>query len=337
MPKLLPHALCITDDPSLRRTLRRSLQAAGSTVEFRSARGTEEHEAPPQILVVDSPARQEIQAPELVLRAGDHGDVICLGGSLEDDAVVQLLRNFPFDHLITDAGKGDGGDEDEIVVTSVKLLTGDIFGLEKYLAWGVKVHEVAVRSYEEKRVGLLTIADHAKDVGARRQVVAKIESVTDELLMNAMYDAPAVSRGETPRVPTAADVHTGEDSEVALLRYACDGRYFAVSVEDAYGGLEKKAILDHLIRARVERGRPRTGSETTGGAGLGLYFVLSSVTRFIANIDQGRRTEVICLFDLCQSGREAEACTRSLHVFRQEHEEPATDDEPTRPGMVRTS
>ncbi len=317
--------------------MRRSLQAAGSTVEFRSARGTEEHEVPPHILVVDGPSREALQPPELMQRAGDHGDIICLGGSLEDDAVVDLLRNFPFDHLISDVGKGAGGDDDELVVTSVKLLTGDIFGLEKYLAWGVKVREIAVHSYEEKRVGLMTIAEHAKDVGARRQVIAKIESVTDELLMNAMYDAPAVSRGETPRVPTAADVYAGEEHEVALLRYACDGRYFAVSVEDTYGGLHKEAILDHLIRARAERGRPRTGSETTGGAGLGLYFVLSSVTRFIANIDPGRRTEVVCLFDLRQTGREAEACTRSLHVFKTDPVEPASDDEPTRPGLVRTS
>jgi len=330
MPKLSPHALCITDDPSLRRALRRSLQAAGSTVEFRSARGTGQYDPPPKILVVDQKAREELTVPELIETAGGDGDIICLGGSLEDSDLVQLLRNTPLDHLISDAGAGD---DDELVVTSVKLLSGDIFGLEKYLAWGSKVHELAVRSYEEKRVALLTVAEHANQVGARRQVVAKIESVTDELLMNAMYDAPAVSRGEEPRVPTAGDVQPDTVHENALLRYACDGSYFAVSVEDTYGGLQKEAILDHLLRARAERGRPRTGTETTGGAGLGLYFVLSSVTRFIANVEPGRRTEVVCLFDLRQSGREAEACTRSLHIFRTDDEDEAPlEEEPTRPG-----
>ncbi len=261
--------------------------------------------------------------------AGDDGDIICLGDSLEDEEVVRMLRDSPLDHIISDA---DALDETELVVTSVKLLSGDIFGLEKYLAWGVKVHEAAISTYEQKRVALLTVADHAKIVGARRQVIAKIESVTDELLMNAMYDAPAVSRGETPRVPTGGETSV-EGSGNALLRYACDGRYFAVSVEDTYGGLQKEAILDHLIRARTERGRPREDTHQ-GGAGLGLYFVLSSVTRFIANIEPGLRTEVVCLFDLRQTGRESEACTRSLHIFRAERVNDGMhgDDEPTRPG-----
>ena len=97
-------------------------------------------------------------------------------------------------------------------------------------------------------------------------------------------------------------------------RWASDGRYFAVSVEDQFGALAKAAIVDHVQRARNERGRPRGASEAAG-AGLGLYFIVSSVTRFIANVDPGKRTEVIGLFDLRQGGRDGDACARSLHVF----------------------
>ncbi len=56
-------------------------------------------------------------------------------------------------------------------------------------------------------------------------------------------------------------------------------------------------------------------SKPTGGAGLGMYFVMQSVTRFIANIAPGRTTEVIALFDIRATGREAESCARSIHVF----------------------
>jgi hypothetical protein len=37
--------------------------------------------------------------------------------------------------------------------------------------------------------------------------------------------------------------------------------------------------------------------------------------RFVANIDPGRLTEVIGLFDLDATGREQESCARSLHIF----------------------
>jgi hypothetical protein len=302
-----PRAVCFTASPTLRRTLRRTLGAAGSQVEFHdSVVDAQTDDA--ALLVIDQVVRQSLSREQLEALARGAG-LIVVGDSLENDDVVSMLRARGLNHVIGDAEEPDDG---ELVVTSVKLLSGDIFGLEKYLSWGVRVGELEVRSYEDKREAMAMVTAYAKDVGARRPVIAKIESVVDELLMNALYDAPAVAGGPArdPGGPPSADAR-------ALLRWACDGQYFAVSVEDSYGALEKAAILDHLARARQERGRPRGGDDASpgAGAGLGLYFILSSVTRFIANVSPGRRTEVVCLFDLKQSGRDAEACARSLHVF----------------------
>jgi len=133
--------------------------------------------------------------------------------------------------------------------------------------------------------------------------------------MNALYDAPAARAGRARAL--GERLGTPAPEAEALLRWAADGRYFAVSVQDDFGELHKAAILDHVSRARSERGRPRSAEEAGdgAGAGLGLYFILSSVTRFVANIEPGKRTEVVCMFDLKTSGRDAESCARSLHVF----------------------
>ena len=323
-----PRAICVTSNLTLRKTLRRTLQAGGSSVEF--------HDELPSldtcsaaIVFIDRACRRTTPVPQLMQILGDRRTLIVLGDSLEDAEVVSILRNTTLNHIITDS---DQPDEVELVVTSAKLLSGDIFGLEKYLAWGAKVHEIAINTYEEKRVALLTVAQHARQLGARRHAIGKIESVTDELLMNALYDAPAVRDGLTPQqhgdAPGArtqgptdssppAPVATRRAREAALMRFACDGRYFAVSVQDNYGELHKEAILDHLTRARAEKGAPQLGQPlgSASGAGLGLYFILSLVTRFIANIERGQRTEVICLFDLHESGRQAGSCARSLHIF----------------------
>lgn len=318
----LPRALCITRNTTLRRTLRRTLNAAGSQVEFidqlteqLTEQLTSEQAAGAAIIVIDQDCRRDSD-PRLIRIIGQGGKVIVIGDSLDDDEVLALLREHPMDHVISDP---HATDERELLVTSVKLLSGDIFGIHKYLAWGVTLHEIEVKTYDEKRMALLDIAHHAKEVGARRQVIAKIESVTDELLMNALYDAPIIRQGSSQQQgidkPGQAQA-APQESGAALLRYACDGRYFAVSVQDDFGELHKEAILDHVRRARMERGRPSPEGSETGGAGLGLYFILSSVTRFIANIEPGKRTEVICLFDLRQSGREAKSCAQSLHIFR---------------------
>lgn len=307
-----PHALCITRNAALKRTLRRTLKAVGSSVEF-SDHFSAEQASGAALIVIDQDCRKQSDANNIQV-VGLGGKIIIMGESLEDDEVVRLLRTLPMNHIISDAHEPD---EAELVVTSEKLLSGDIFGLEKYLAWGAKIHEKEIITYTDKRRSLIDVAAHAKEAGARRPIIAKIESVTDELLMNALYDAPAIRDGVSrkTRIDKSTDGEIPLD-EAALLRYASDGKYFAVSVQDNYGELHKEAILDHLTRARAEKGRPKEANQGgTGGAGLGLYMILSSVTRFIANIEPRQRTEVICLFDLRQSGRTANAVAQSLHIF----------------------
>lgn len=306
--------------------LRRTFLAIGSSVEFMDEL-TETPIDGAAILVMDQECRKRCD-PALIQLVGQGKKIIVLGDSIEDDEVVSLLRDLPMNHVISDV---DEPDEAELVVTSVKLLSGDIFGLQKYLSWGAKVFESEIHTYAQKRASLINVAEHARALGARRQVIAKIESVADELLMNALYDAPAIRKGVSrrSRIMKTSD-HELPGDDAAVLRYACDGRYFGISVQDNYGELHKEAILDHLSRARAERGRPMQNESETGGAGLGLYFILSSVTRFIANIDPGRRTEVICLFDIRQRGRDADACARSLHIFRLDPT-PDADETPVTP------
>ena len=295
----------------MRRTLRRALKAVGSRVEFADD-FTPEKASGAALIIIDQDCRRNSD-PGAIQVVGEGGKIIIMGESLADDEVLSVLRQLPMNHIITDA---HAPDESELVVTTVKLLSGDIFGVHKYLAWGAKIHEIEISTYTNKRRALLDVAAHAKETGARRQIIAKIESVADELLMNALYDAPAVrdSRDRQVHIDNSInDDHVCE--EPALLRYASDGRYFAVSVQDNYGELHKDAILEHLARARRDKGRPQPRDSKTGGAGLGLYMILSSVTRFIANIEPGKRTEVICLFDLRQSGRTSSAVAQSLHIF----------------------
>ena len=73
-------------------------------------------------------------------------------------------------------------------------MSGDLFGLEKYLAPGSKVGERVVATDSEKRVVIGEVCAWAEAIGARTPIVHRLASVVDELLMNALHDAPRESQ-----------------------------------------------------------------------------------------------------------------------------------------------
>jgi hypothetical protein len=303
--------ICVTSSLALRKVLRRSLSAAGSDVVFVDrCDEVRAQEGPPADLIIVHDAGHRDGLMGFLQQVGSSTKVVLLG---DPDAFIELLRTEGCDHLI---GRDGDPEEDEIVVTSVKLLRGDLFGVEKYLTWGVQIHSRQIASYDEKRVAIREVTELAREMGCRRQLVARVETVTDELLMNALYDAPASRYGCRPLFQGKGRPGAGPvTDQVAELRFGCDGRYFAVAVRDAFGELRKSNILDHLERARDENGLPRVGGEEGGGGGLGLYFILNSVSRFIANIQPGQATEVICLFDLRGGARDYHYRAKSLSIF----------------------
>lgn len=268
-----------------------ALGAAGVTVEHHT-----ELPADPSglaLIVVDRATR--VAAGGELRNAGV--PVVVVADDLDDDGLITLMLEAPVSHLV-----GDPSDRD-LGITSEKLVSGDLFGLEKYLAAGARVGERVIASDAEKRAAMAEVCAWAEAIGARRPVIHRLANVVDELLMNALHDAPRESR------PSLLDAPESR----AILRWASDDRTLAVSVGDGFGALRQRDVIGHVRRARDERGRPELDEP---GAGLGLYLVLANVASLIVNVDPGQRTEVVCLFDLARGDRRSiPSRVRSLHVF----------------------
>lgn len=277
-------------DVGLRRAIEEALVAAGVSVEHlddvpRDARDV--------ALVVVDRATREAAGDELCAITAP---VVIVGDDLDDDGLVAIMLDAPVSHLVEDPRDRDLG------ITSEKLASGDVFGLEKYLAGGTPVGERAIASDIDKRHAIGEVCAWAEAIGARRPIVHRLASVADELMMNALYDAPrGGGPGGAPR---------------AVLRWGADDRAIAISVTDAFGALRQRDVIGCVRRARSERGRPRPASGVQRGAGLGLYLVLANVASLVFNVEAGRRTEVVCLFDRARAGRPAVSTVRSLHVFQ---------------------
>jgi len=289
-------AICVSRDRNLRGAVEPALASAGVAVEHCDDVPGDTRGA--VLVVIDRATRQA---------AGDGlgaiaAPVVIVGDDLDDDGVIAAMLDAPVSHLVTDPSDRDLG------ITSAKLASGDLFGLEKYLdlspglgpGLGPAVTERTVTGDPDKRAAIGAVCAWAEAIGARRPLVHRLASVVDELLMNALYDTPAI-RTSAPR---------------AVLRWGADDRVIAISVGDAFGALRQRDVIDHVRRARRERGRPRSEAGAGRGAGIGLYLVLGNVASLVVNVEAGKRTEVVCLFDRTTPGRPAAACARSLHVFR---------------------
>jgi hypothetical protein len=205
-------------------------------------------------------------------------------------------------------------DPDELIVTSSKMLRRDIFGLDKYLMWGVEPYRLEIRDSRNKMDYVHEVSEYARKLGCNERLIEMVETVVDELVTNAIYNAPRDRDGQAKYAKMSRREHvTLEEHEVAALEFACDGNHIAVSQSDPFGALTHDTIVSYLNRCLVKG--PQQLSDASGGAGIGLYRVFQSLSKFIINIDPGKKTEVISLIDLRLSMKQFRQLPKSFHIF----------------------
>lgn len=203
-------------------------------------------------------------------------------------ALSAIVVRHPKDHTFTIKNTS---------TTIRKLLSPKIFGAEQYLSWGTELKELPIRDSRDRPDMIKQMEDEFVAIGIRSALIRRCTGTAEELLMNAIYDAPAEKGGRSlynhldRTVPvTLRPEHQGR------FRFGCDGSFLAVSVEDPFGGLSRETILNYLERCFA--GKINDGIENKGGGGSGLYYVINSSSLTIFNVKPNVRTEVIALFNL---------------------------------------
>lgn len=212
------------------------------------------------------------------------------------------------------AKRGDPLEPEELIITAEKLLRQDLFGLQKYLLWGVEPYCVRICDSTRKHTYIRTVTEYARLLGCGPRTIEMIETVVDELVTNAIYNAPR-NRDGTPKYAQLSrrEPVVLQEDEVGELQFACDGSYIAIAQRDPFGALTRDTVISYLTRC-LHKG-PNQLSDHAGGAGIGLFQVFQSLSKFIINIDPGNRTEVICLIDLRLNMRKFHQVPKSFHIF----------------------
>ncbi len=286
--------IAVSPDKTLGKQLATALKAAGGAVDLHATLdelGTGEQQAALVVLHLDG--ELATAAAEILPRLSGDARVIAVLPKANLPAVVDIMQS---SERISGLLVAEDLDTRELSAMATRVLVGDIFGLEKAMTWGTHIHSQLVGDYQEKSLCISQISEFAEVMGVRRKYREAIDACMDEMLMNALYDAPVDEHGKQifRDVPTNTRISLRVEQKV-VVQYACDGHRFAVSVRDAFGTLERSTVLRYLHKCLHNE---QQIDRKIGGAGLGLYLMVNSASTVFFNVLPGVATEALCVFDL---------------------------------------
>lgn len=284
-----------------------------SVTSARAAGKVLEHHPRVDILVSNSPDYGLFQA----FRTHNPQGHVILVTELPMKDYSLLLQNREealLDHIVANKGPSSWTSQ-QLRITIRKLVTQDIFGIEKYLAPHTIVHRELVRGSAEREELNMKVMRFAEACHLGQHAARMAFGITEELLMNTVYDAPAA--GGVARFQNVEQTHTImlEPSEFGELSFACDGQILAIGSSDPFGALKKSTLLNYLKKVLKREDSVGLIDEKRGGAGLGLFKILYSSHGIVCNVSKGHRTEIMALIDLNDQLRDFAAMARSIHYF----------------------
>lgn len=218
------------------------------------------------------------------------------------------------DHIIVNKGR-ENWTVNQLRITIQKLRTGDIFGIAKYLAPNTIIHREVIKASNERDELNSKVQRFAEACHLGQHLARVSFGITEELLMNAIFDAPAAAgiarfKDIDQTIPIAL-----EPSEYGELSYGCDGQILAISSSDPFGALKKETLLKYLKKVLRREDGEGLIDEKKGGAGLGLFKILYSSHGIVCNVSPGKRTEIMAVIDINDPLRDFSSLARSIHYF----------------------
>lgn len=176
-------------------------------------------------------------------------------------------------------------------------------GVTRFLNANAKVQSLQITRASQKKAVVEALKDYLLKAGFKSRPAAIVATAVDELIMNAIFDAPVDQTGKFIYTQTPRNTELElEGRHVVEMEVAFDGNLFAVSVRDQFGSLDKKKLLGHLSKSyKDEEFKVKTN---VAGAGLGLANVLRNCGGLVFECEMGVTTQVTVFYQRTDSFKE---------------------------------
>jgi hypothetical protein len=246
--------------PQLTRQLdSRDLRVAGSTSEWKGG----SVERFPIVAIIDEPANARLPRVVRSLDAfGALGHVIA--APLLDSPQAKAHLDALVERLLHDP------EHDQIAATGVG-----------------RVAMLAQASHREARFERMR--EYFARQGVSSRTATALNDVAEELVMNALYNAPAEAGYFEAPVSRTEDVTLPAERACQISYGLHEGNAF-VRLRDTFGTLRRERLLEVLTRCLDTTGVAL--DESRGGAGLGMWRVFSNATTIAITVLPGRLTDI---------------------------------------------
>ncbi len=202
----------------------------------------------------------------------------------------------------------------EIAVTLQKIIRKDFFGIEKYIASGSIIHSIEVKGSSNREACNNAVSSWIESFGLNRTVSRLASGISEELVMNAIFDAPTAGGSANYATLQRSQARELVSQDCPILRYGADQRLVAISITDPFGAFKRDTWFTYA-RKILKRNDDTLIDSKSGGAGLGIFKILFGSHAIICNVQPTKITEVIALISITQPIRDFDHMPRSIHYF----------------------
>lgn len=255
--------------------------------------------------------------------------------SYDVNEFIDVIREHGFTQVITKHGRMSLR---EIEVTVEKMLSGDIFGVKKYFP-NLRELEISAETFPRTFANGTLYTIKISSLKQRSEVTdriaiqlktqkkapeATIKLVLDEITSNAMFRAPVTDNGEykyqTRNVQhdilqTHQDIVLDEE-DCYQLQFGVFDEWIVLNCVDPHGRLTKKEILFRLHRHLTMDTKTGLPSGLHDSHGRGIFLLREQLSSLVFNIERGRQTEVMCLYNTI-----AAQAYKNISIYEIDHEQ----------------
>jgi hypothetical protein len=177
------------------------------------------------------------------------------------------------------------------------------FGLKELLKPEAKIQVVKLKNTAQKQRAVEAVRNYLMSAKFQTRMATAVANAVDELLMNAMFDAPVDDLGRPTLTSTPrSSVFELTGKQEVELHVGYDGTYVGLMAVDQYGSLDKSKLLSHMSKLYTDS--EYRIKNAVASAGLGLAMAFRSGGSFFFVSENKTRTEVTVFFRRTDNFRE---------------------------------